>query len=86
MTGAEGMIGKVGDVLENVKTDPPGWVFVHGERWRAVPAVAPEDAYEQEDQERIIEAGEKVQVLGLRDGKVVVMLVEAAGFEHSSEG
>jgi membrane-bound serine protease (ClpP class) len=86
MTGTEGMIGKVGDVLENVKTDPPGWVFVHGERWRAVPAVAPEDAYEQVDQERIIEAGEKVQVLGLRDGKVVVMPVEAAGFEHSSEG
>jgi hypothetical protein len=61
-------------------------VFVHGERWRAVPAVAPEDAYEQEDQERIIEAGEKVQVVGLRDGKVVVMPVEAARFEHPSEG
>ena len=87
MTGTEGMIGEVGDVLETVGTEPTGWVFVHGERWRAVPAVAPEDAYEQEDQEqKIIEAGEKVQVVGLRDGKVVVMPVEAAGFEHSSEG
>jgi membrane-bound serine protease (ClpP class) len=86
ITGAEGMIGEVGDVLETVGVDPPGWVYVHGERWRAVPAVAPEDAYEQEGQKRIIDVGEKVQVVGLRDGKVVVMPVEVAGFEHSSEG
>src|SRR5919112_3535034 len=32
MTGAEGMIGKVGDVLETVGVHPPGWVYVHGER------------------------------------------------------
>jgi membrane-bound ClpP family serine protease len=86
MTGTEGMIGEVGDVVETVGTEPPGWVFVHGERWRAVPAVAPEDAYEQEDQERVIRVGEKVQVIGVRDGRVVVLPVEAAGFEHSSEG
>ena len=86
MTGTEGMIGEVGDVVETVGSDPPGWVFVHGELWRAVPAVAPEDTYEQEHQERIIEAGEKVQVVGLQDRKVVVMPAEAAGFEHSSEG
>jgi membrane-bound ClpP family serine protease len=86
ITGAEGMIGEVGDVLETVGVDPPGWVYVHGERWRAVPAVAPEDAYEQEGQKRILDVGEKVQVVGLRDGKVVVMPVEVAGFEHSSEG
>jgi membrane-bound serine protease (ClpP class) len=86
MTGVEGMIGEVGDVVETVGIEPPGWVFVHGERWRAVPAVAPEDAYEQEDQERVIGVGEKVQVIGLRDGKVVVLPIEAAGFEHSPEG
>ena len=86
MTGVEGMIGEVGDVVETVGAEPLGWVFVHGELWRAVPAVAPEDAYEQEGQERIIEAGEKVQVVGLRDGKVVVMPVEATRFEHPSEG
>ena len=85
MTGVEGMIGEVGDVVETVGAEPLGWVFVHGELWRAVPAVAPEDAYEQEGQERIIEAGEKVQVVGLRDGKVVVMPVEATRFEHPSE-
>ena len=86
MTGTEGMIGEVGDVVETVGTETPGWVFVHGERWRAVPAVAPEDAYEQEDQERVIGVGEKVQVIAVRDGRVVVLPVEAAGFEHSSEG
>jgi membrane-bound ClpP family serine protease len=86
MTGMEGMLGEVGDVVETVGIDPPGWVFVHGERWRAVPAVAPEDAYEHEDQERVIGIGEKVQVVGLRDGKVVVLPVGAAGFEHSPEG
>ncbi len=86
MTGMEGMLGEVGDVVETVGIDPPGWVFVHGERWRAVPAVAPEDVYEHEDQERVIGIGEKVQVVGLRDGKVVVLPVGAAGFEHSLEG
>ena len=86
MTGVEGMIGEVGEVVATVGAEPLGWVFVHGELWRAVPAVAPEDAYEQEGQERIIEAGEKVQVVGLRDGKVVVMPIEAARFEHPSEG
>ena len=85
MTGTEGMIGEVGDVVETVGTEPLGWVFVHGERWRAVLAVAPEYAYEQDDQEQVIEAGEKVQVVDLRDGKVVVMPVEAAGLGHSSE-
>ncbi len=85
LTGTEGMIGEVGEVLETVGNDPLGWVFVHGERWRAVPAVAPEDVYEQEDQKRLIEAGEKVQVVGLRDGKVLVLPVGAAGFENSPE-
>ncbi len=82
-TGVEGMIGEVGDVLETVGIDSPGWVFVHGERWRAVPAVAPEDAYEQEDHEQVIGVGDKVQVVGFRDGKVVVLPFESAGFEHS---
>ena len=86
-TGAEGMIGEVGDVVETVMTDHPGWVFVHGELWRAVPAVAPEDAYEQGDrEERVIRVGGKVQVVGLRDAKVVVLPFEAAGFGHSPEG
>lgn len=87
MTGAEGMIGEVGEVLEAVGLGSPGWVFVRGERWRAVPAVAPEDAYELEEyKEQMIEVGEKVRVVGLRDGRVSVLPVEAAGLEHPSEG
>lgn len=87
MTGAEGMIGEVGEVLEAVGTGSPGWVFVRGERWRAVPAVAPEDAYElEEHKEQMIEVGEKVRVVGLRDGRVSVLPVEAAGLEHPPEG
>jgi len=81
-TGMEGMIGEVGDVVETVRAEPPGWIFVHGERWRAVPAVAPEEAYEQEDHEQAIGAGRRVQVVGIRDGKAVVLPFEPAGFER----
>ena len=87
MTGAEGMIGEVGEVLETVGAGSPGWVFVRGERWRAVPAVAPEDAYELEEyKEQMIGVGEKVQVVGLRDGRVSVLPFKAAGLEHPPEG
>lgn len=78
-TGMEGMIGEVGVVREPVGPSLPGWVFVHGERWQAIAAVAPEDAHEQ-DQERTIEVGRRVQVVGLRDGKVIVLP------ERSSKG
>ena len=43
LTGKEGMIGKVGTVRSPVSVDSVGWVFVHGERWRAVLAFAPEE-------------------------------------------
>jgi membrane-bound serine protease (ClpP class) len=41
ITGKEGMIGEVGSVRSPVGTRSEGWVFVHGERWRAVLAYAP---------------------------------------------
>ena len=44
ITGKEGMIGEVGTVRSPVGTRSEGWVFVHGERWRAVLAYAPEEA------------------------------------------
>src|SRR5829696_5039556 len=44
MTGKEGMIGEVGTVRSPVGTRSEGWVFVHGERWRAVLGFAPEEA------------------------------------------
>lgn len=81
-TGVEGLIGELGDVVETVRAEPPGWVFVHGELWRAVPAVAPEEAYEQEDHEQAIRVGHRVEVVGIRDGKVVVLPFEPAGFER----
>ena len=41
LTGKEGMIGEVGTVESPVGAESEGWVFVHGERWRAVLAFAP---------------------------------------------
>src|ERR671921_25010 len=71
-TGVEGMIGEVGVVKEPVGVSSPGWIFVHGEWWQAIAAVAPEDAHKQ-DREQAIGIGRKVQVVGVRDGQVVVM-------------
>ncbi len=78
-TGIEGMIGEVGIVREPVGVSFPGWVFVHGELWQAVAAVAPEDAHKQ-DHEQVISVGHRVQVVGVRDGKIVVLPVEPATF------
>ncbi|MDX6381114.1 MAG: hypothetical protein QOI57_2138 [Rubrobacteraceae bacterium] len=80
-TGAEGMIGEVGVVREPVGVDSPGWVFVHGELWRAIPAIAPEYA-DTQAHEQTIDVGQKVQVVGLRDGKVLVLPLQLAVAEH----
>ena len=71
-TGMEGMIGEVGVVREPVGTSLPGLVFVHGERWQAIAAVAPEDTDEQ-DHEQVIRVGRTVEVVGQEDGKVLVV-------------
>src|SRR4051812_40773647 len=84
-TGAEGMVGELGVVRETVEAGSAGWVFVHGELWRAIPAVSPEDAYDDErDHEQKIGVGRRVQVVGFGDGSVVVMSFESAPFERSS--
>src|SRR5918999_3764707 len=44
LTGKEGMIGEVGTVRSLVGVHSSGWVFVHGGRWRAVLAFAPEES------------------------------------------
>ena len=62
-TGAEGMIGEVGTVRRTVVEGTGGLVFVHGERWRALPE-RPEYAP--------IDAGTRVEVVALREGAVVV--------------
>ena len=83
-TGAEGMVGEIGVVREPVGAGSPGWVFVHGELWRAEVALAPEDSYEG-DHEQAIGVGRKVQVVQIKDGKVVVLPLGVAGFERSLE-
>src|SRR5918998_4968695 len=41
LTGKEGMIGEVGTVRSPVGAGSEGWVFVHGELWRAELAIPP---------------------------------------------
>jgi membrane-bound serine protease (ClpP class) len=74
MTGKEGMIGEVGTVRSPVGVESEGWVFVHGERWRAVLAFAPEDT-DPRDREPVVEVGRKVAVIGFGDGGGVVQVV-----------
>ena len=83
-TGVEGMIGEVGVVKEPVGVSSPGWIFVHGEWWQAIAAIAPEDAYEQ-DHEQVIKVGCKVLVVGFQDGKATVVLFEPTALEYSTK-
>jgi membrane-bound ClpP family serine protease len=85
----EGIIGEVGVVKEPVGVSFPGWVFVHGEWWRAVAAYTPEDTYDTYNQarkEEVIGVGRKVLVVGLEDATAVVMLFEPNALEYSTEG
>jgi membrane-bound serine protease (ClpP class) len=79
LTGKEGMIGEVGSVRSPVGVSSSGWVFVHGELWRAVLAFAPEETTSRES-EPIIEVGHKVSVVGFGEGGVVqVVPIELPG-------
>ena len=64
------MIGEVASVRSPVGVNSSGWVFVHGERWRAVLAFAPEET-DARDSEPMIGVGSKVTVLGFGDGGIV---------------
>jgi membrane-bound ClpP family serine protease len=76
ITGKEGMIGEVGTVRSPVGVESTGWVFVHGERWRAVLAFAPEET-DPRDAEPMIDVGSKVTVLGFgEEGTVQVVPVQ----------
>ena len=70
ITGKEGMIGEIGTVRSPVGVESEGWVFVHGERWRAVLAFAPEEA-DPRGREPVVGVGRKVAVVGFGDGGVV---------------
>jgi membrane-bound serine protease (ClpP class) len=67
LTGKEGMIGEVGTVRSPVGLHSEGWVFVHGERWRALLAFVPEDT-DPHDREPVVGAGRKVRVVGFGEG------------------
>ena len=83
MTGKEGMIGEVGTVRSPVGVNSEGWVFVHGERWRAVLAYAPEEAGLGDD-EPVVGVGRKVAVVGFGDGGVVqVVPVEGSHYRRA---
>jgi membrane-bound ClpP family serine protease len=62
-TGTEGMIGEIGYVRTPVVPGVGGQVFVHGERWRAVPE-DPDSAPLPEDTE--------VEIVGFEHGRAVV--------------
>jgi membrane-bound ClpP family serine protease len=70
LTGTEGMIGEIGTVRSPVRVESTGWVFVHGELWKAVRAFAPEET-DPRDGEPMIDAGSKVRVVGFGEGGTV---------------
>jgi membrane-bound serine protease (ClpP class) len=79
LTGKEGMIGEVGTVRSLVGVNSEGWVFVHGELWRAVLAFAPEEI-DPRDSEPTIGVGRKVRVVGFGEGGVMqVVPIELPG-------
>jgi membrane-bound ClpP family serine protease len=73
LTGKEGMIGEVGTVRSPVGVNSSGWIFVHGELWRAVIAFAPEESKEStaRESEPMIGAGSKVRVVGFGEESVM---------------
>lgn len=73
LTGKEGMIGEVGTVRSPVGVESAGWIFVHGERWRALLALAPEETGPGEDGPNV-GVGHKVTVVGFGSGGTVRVL------------
>jgi membrane-bound ClpP family serine protease len=69
------MIGEVGTVRSPVGAQSAGWVFVHGELWKAVLAFAPEGA-DPQDGEPTVGAGSKVTVVGFGEGGTVQVVPE----------
>ena len=81
LTGKEGMIGEVGTVRSPVGAESAGWVFVHGELWKAVLTFAPEET-DPRDGEPMIEAGRKVTVVGFGEGGTVEVVPAQGAHDH----
>ena len=80
-TGPEGMVGEVGVAKSPIGVGLQGRVFVHGERWSATLATAPEEA-----NSGAIKPGQRVRVVGLRDTEVLVIPYEPDASERLIEG
>jgi len=85
LTGKEGMIGDVGTVRSPMGVNSSGWIFVHGERWRAVLAFAPEET-DPRDGEPTIGVGSKVRVVGFGEGGVVQVVPVERDYHSRSLG
>ena len=83
LTGKEGMVGEVGTVRSPVGAESEGWVFVHGERWRAVLAFAPEDT-DPRDGEPMLGVGRKVTVVGFDEEGTVQVVPAYGAHDHGS--
>ncbi len=84
LTGKEGMIGEVGTVRSPVGVESAGWVFVHGERWRAVLAFAPEEEADPKEGEPTIGVGRKVSVVGFGEEGTVQVVPMQRAYDHGS--
>jgi membrane protein implicated in regulation of membrane protease activity len=83
LTGKEGMIGEMGTVRRAVEVSTTGWVFVHGELWRAVLAFAPEET-DRRDGEPIVGVGSKVTVVGFDEGGTVQVVSVERDYHNRS--
>jgi membrane-bound ClpP family serine protease len=83
LTGKEGMVGEVGTVRSPVGAECVGWVFVHGERWRAVLAFAPEDTDPRGD-DPMLGVGRKVTVVGFDEEGTVQVVPAYGAHDHGS--
>src|ERR687897_1298706 len=83
LTGKEGMISEMGTVRSPVGVNSEGWVFVHGELWRAVLAFAPEEI-DPRDGEPMIGVGSKVTVVGFDEGGTVQVVSVERDYHNRS--
>jgi membrane-bound ClpP family serine protease len=83
LTGKEGMIGEVGTVRSPVGVSSEGWIFVHGELWRAVLPFAPEES-DPRDGEPMIGVGSKVTVVGFDEGGTVQVVSVERDYHNRS--
>ena len=83
LTGKEGMIGEMCTVRSPVGWNSSGWIFVHGELWRAVLAFAPGET-DARDGEPMIGMGHKVRVVGFGEGGTVQVVSVERDYHNRS--